>query len=260
MTARRLLVLVLGASAVLPLALLVVASLAATWHYPALLPGAWTTAAWRPAFAAGGRLGPALVTSALLAGGAAALAVAVGLPAGDALARLRGWPRHAGAALAFLPVAAPPIALATGLHYTLLRLGLGGTPGGVLLAHAVPAAGYATLFFTGTFAVLDRRVVLEARSLGATARQAWWRVELPLLRRPIVDAFVLAFLVSWAQVPLTLLIGGGAVRSLPLEVVAYVLAGQDRDAAAGALLLTLPPMLLLLAAGRLTRALEVPPP
>jgi putative spermidine/putrescine transport system permease protein len=70
--------------------------------------------------------------------------------------------------------------------------------------------------------------------------QIWTRVLAPMLRRPIAEALVLAFLVSWAQVPLTLLIGGGAVRTLPVEVLAFVRAGQDRYAATGALLLIVP--------------------
>ena len=162
------------------------------------------------------------------------LASRLGLPVGRAIARLRGWRRHLGAAAAFLPVAAPPIALAVGLQYSFLRLGLGGTHAGVLLAHLVPALGYSALFFLGIFAAYDERYEEEARSLGATRRQVLLRVTLPLLRRPLVEAFVLGFLVSWAQVPLTLVVGQGLVTTLSVEVLAYVQAGQDRIAATAA--------------------------
>ena len=57
----------------------------------------------------------------------------------------------------------------------------------------------------------------------------------------------IGFLVSWSQFALTLLVGGGAVRTLPLEVFAYVRAGEDRAAAVGALLLIVPPALALAA-------------
>jgi ABC-type spermidine/putrescine transport system permease subunit II len=40
-------------------------------------------------------------------------------------------------------------------------------------------------------------------------------------------------------------IGGGRVRTLPLEVFAYLQAGQDRYAATGALLLVIPAVLML---------------
>jgi putative spermidine/putrescine transport system permease protein len=90
------------------------------------------------------------------------------------------------------------------------------------------------------FLLLDPRLEDEAVSLGADRAQLWLRILLPMLRRPVAEAFTLGFLVSWAQVPLTLVIGGGAVRTLPVEVLAFVRAGQDRYAATGALLLILP--------------------
>ena len=73
----------------------------------------------------------------------------------------------------------------------------------------------------------------------------WWRVTLPQLRRPIGEALAIGFLVSWTQFALTLVVGAGAVRTLPLEVFAFVRAGDDRAAAVGALLLVVPSSLAL---------------
>jgi putative spermidine/putrescine transport system permease protein len=242
---RALLLACLVVSALAPLALLGVTSLGDRWFYPALLPPRVTGESWQ-SLLEGGRLASATLTSLGLAGATGALACAVGLLVGRALAALHGPWRHAAAAAAFLPVAAPPIALATGLQLTFLSLGVGGTFPGVLLAHTIPAAGYASLYFLGLFQLLDPRIEDEARSLGASTTQMWTRVLLPMLRRPIAEGWVLGFLVSWAQVPLTLLVGAGAVRTLPLETLAFVRAGQDRWAATGALLLVLPALSALL--------------
>jgi ABC-type spermidine/putrescine transport system permease subunit II len=231
---RGTLLIVLAAATLIPLALLAVASVGERWFFPALLPPAITLESWH-SILAGGRLTGALATSAALAAGTGLLAAAV-----------------------FLPVVAPPIALATGLQLSFLSLGLGGTLAGVLLAHTIPAAGYTSLYFLGLFQLLDPRLEDEARSLGAAPRDVWLRVLLPVLRRPIAEAWALGFLVSWAQVPLTLLIGGGAVRTLPLETLAFVRAGQDRWAATGALLLVLPAAAAL-AAGLVVRRAEAAP-
>jgi putative spermidine/putrescine transport system permease protein len=232
-----LLALVFGSAA--PLALLIVTSMSGRWLYPDLAPEHFTLESWTSLLHSG-RLAGAGATSAGIALATATLAVLLGLPLGRALARLTGWQRRIGAAAAFLPVAVPPIALATGLQLSLLSLGLGGTWAGVVVAHAVPALGYTALYFLGIFLLLDPRIEDEARSLGATPLQTWLRVLIPALRRPVAEGFALAFLVSWSQVPLTLLIGGGAVRTLPVEVLAFVRAGQDRFAATGALLLIVP--------------------
>ncbi len=244
------------ASAVVPFALLATWSVGGTWFYPALLPSGRTLDSWRQV--GGGDLGAAALRSVALGVGTGAAGTAVGLPVGRALARLRGARRHVGAALAFLPVAAPPVALAVGVQYFFLRSGLGGTALGVLLAHLVPAAGYLSLYFLGVFAAYDDGPEEEARTLGATAWQALRLVTLPALRRQVAEAAALGFLVSWAQVALTQLVGGGLVRTLPTEVFSYVRSGQDRFAATGALLLSAPPLLALAAARVVARRAAVP--
>ena len=254
---RGALFLLLAAWTLVPLGVLAVLSVGRQWFYPGLLPAEFTGEHWASLVGGGGRLARATAGSLLLGVGTGALAVLVGFPVGRAMARLRGGLRVVAAGAAFLPVAAPPLALGVGLQFSFLSAGLGGTGAGVLLAHLVPAAGYVSLLFLGTFATHDDRLEVEARSLGATPRQALLRVTLPVLRRPLVEGFILGFLVSWAQVPLTLLVGQGVVPALPVEVFAYVQSGQDALAATGAVLLVVPPLLAMAAAGVAVRRLEM---
>jgi putative spermidine/putrescine transport system permease protein len=248
---RPVLALLLVGQFILPLLLLALTSVSRGWFFPALLPPELDRSAWVQALPGGGRLGRAGVASLGLAAGTAVLATAVGAVAGRALARLRGWRLHLATGAAFLPVAAPPVALATGLQVLLLKAGLAGHAGGVLVAHLTPAAGYLTLYFLGVFAVWDRQPEEEARTVGATPLQVVRHVLLPMLRPALATSLVLGFLISWAQVPLTLVIGAGAVITLPLEVFAYARAGQDAHAAAGALLLMVPPLVLMAWARRM---------
>ncbi|GAC1655261.1 MAG: ABC transporter permease subunit [Gemmatimonadaceae bacterium] len=239
---RATLLIVVVLTSIGPLLLLVMRSLSGSWFFPVIWPATWTTEGWHSA-ASSSALLRALGTSVALACLAAALSCAAAMPLGRALARLRHWPRHIAAAAAFLPVAAPPLALGTGLQVVMLSLGLGGSLAGVLLAHLVPTIAYLTLLFLGTFTLFDTRMEEESRTLGASPRQTWWRVTFPLLRPQITEAMVVGFLISWSQFALTLVVGGGAVRTLPLEVFAYVRAGQDQPASVGALLLLIPPVL-----------------
>lgn len=236
---------VLSVWALAPLVLLVVVSLSGGWRFPSLMGADPGLGAWRSLGGASGALGSALGTSTVVAVGTGAWAAVLGLPLGRALSNLRGVWRVVGAGCAFMPVAAPPLALGVGLQYSFLSMDLGGGLVGVTLAHLIPALGYTALFFMGVFAVFDREIEVEARRLGADAWQVLTRVTLPLLRRPLAEAFVLGFLVSWAQVPLTLLVGQGQVRTLTVQVLSWVQAGQDPLAAAGAVLLVVPPLLLM---------------
>jgi len=257
---RTLLFWLLAAWSLVPIAVLLVVSWSGGWRFPTLLGADPSTPAWHQVAGGWGRLSAALATSVGLALATGVLAAAAGLPIGRALADLRGGWRALGAGAAFLPVAAPPLALAVGLQFTFLRLGLGGTGTGVLLAHLIPAVGYSSLFFLGVFSAYDVKVEEEARRLGAGAWSTLTRVTLPLLRRPLAEAALLGFLVSWAQVPLTLLVGQGRIRTLTVEVLAWTQAGQDPLAAAGALSLTLPPLLLMAGAALAIRRAEVVAP
>jgi putative spermidine/putrescine transport system permease protein len=249
----------LGVSALAPLLLLGVWSLGRDWFYPLLWPPRLTLDGWRSIVTGRARLGTALATSLALAIANGALATILAFPVGRAMARLRGWRRHLASAAVFLPIAAPPIGLGIGLQYSLLSLGLGATFAGVLLAHLVPSVGFLSLYFLGIFTAFDARIEEEARSLGASSGQVLRRITLPLLRRPMSEAFLLGLLISWSQYALTQLVGGGLVHTLPLEVFAYVRAGQDRYAATGALLLVLPALGAVAAARIVASRAEVPP-
>lgn len=231
-----------------PMLLLVLQSFAFGWRWPTLWPDTLQLDAWRNV--SSGTLGRGLFTSAGLAIATTCAAVLFALPIARGMATLpRPW-SHIAAALVFLPVAAPPIALGAGLHVVALQLGVAGSWSGVWLAHCVPAVGYATLVLTGVLSTRDARDEEVARTLGASAVHRWRYVLLPQLRGALTEAAAVAFLVSWAQVALTLLVGGGAVRALPIEVLALVRAGQETEAAVGAVLLVLPAMLALSALRR----------
>lgn len=245
---RSITLLALGMSAVVPLLLLVVWSLSGRWFYPSLLPQSWSTDGWRALAESGQRLGVALRGSVVLAVLDGAIGCALAFPIGRAISRLSGWPRYVAAAAVFAPIATPPIAFGIGIQYFLLTIGLGSTALGVLFAHLVPTVGYLSLYFMGVFSAMDIGVEDEARTLGATARQVLFSVTIPILRRQIIEAAAIGFLISWSQYALTLTVSAGAVHTLPLEVFAYMRAGEGSYAAAAALLMIIPPLLLLGAA------------
>lgn len=230
----------------LPLAILALWSVSGSWFYPALLPRSWTLESWR-ALLSGGSLAHSALVSVAMAAVTGFIGCIIAIPVGRLMASSTGWRRHVGVAAAFLPVATPAIALGAGLQYSFIVLGLAGSPAGVVCAHLVPAVGYLSLYFFAVFSAFDMRVEEEARSLGAVPAQVWLRVTLPIIRRQLGAAVAFGFLMSWGQFALTLVIGGGVVHTLSLDVFAYLRAGEGRYAATAALLLIVPPMLVLAA-------------
>jgi len=227
-----------------PVLVLALRAVAPSWTFPDLLPSGSSADA-----GGAGLLSSRLVTSGLtslllaLATGVAAAAIGLGIARG--MQRSRPAVRRAVSMVMFFPVIAPPVALGVGLQVVLLRTGLGATLAGVWLAHVIPAAGYVTLYLAGVLSLDDTQREEAARTLGASAWQTWWRVTLPALRSRLTEAAVLGGLVSWGQLAVTLLVGGGLVRTMPVELLAIIRSGDDRLASVAALLLTIPPLIAL---------------
>jgi len=239
---RRWYLLALAVATQLPLATLVLRATGSAWPFPLVLPA--THGAIEQALGAP-RIWNAGVTSLFLAVATGVVATAAGVVIGRGILRARRNTRRLAAVVAFLPVIAPPVALGVGVQVLFLRVGLGSTWLGVWFAHLVPAVGYVTLYFLGALSLDDAARDEAARTLGASPWQTWWWVTLPALRRRVMEAVVLGALVSWGQLALTLLVGGGVVRTLPVELLAIIRSGDDHLASVAALLLTLPPLLAL---------------
>ena len=223
------------------MAVLIGRASAQSWRFPQILPDA--TEVW-PALpaAAIGRVTTAMIASLALAFASGAIGTILGFAIARSAVRVGRRFRQLTLSAAFLTVVAPPIALGVGLQVAMLGIGLGGTFTGVLFAHLVPVTGYLTLFAAGVFASFDASVEDEARTLGASRWQVLRRIVVPLLRRRLGEGLILGGLVSWGQLALTLLVGGGLVRTLPVELMSIVQSGNDQVGAFAALILAVPPL------------------
>jgi putative spermidine/putrescine transport system permease protein len=232
-----------------PVFALVLYALSTRWFFPQLLPAEWTLAPLLRQLS-DVRTREALGTSLLTAGATTLLALLLGLPA----ARVLGLRRFRGRSLAllvlFLPNVVPPLAIGMGLNVLFLRIGLAGSVVGVALVHLVPVLPYAIFALLGVFARYDEGYELQARTLGASPARAWLTVALPLLGPGLAVAALFAFLVSWSQYILTLLIGGGRVITLPILLFAAVSGGNPTSIAGLALLFAAPPVLAIALAAR----------
>ena len=220
----RILLLALVVIAVAPTALLVLRAMSSAWRYPEIFGRVFSDGSAAVGSGGGGGGGggggiltallsptieSALKVSGMLALTTGFLSTAFGFIVARVLVRAPGRVRQLASAAAFLPVIAPPIALGVGIQVVAIRLGIGGSPIGVLISHIVPAAGYLTLYFLGVLSAYDYSLEEQSRSLGATAFQTFVRVTLPVLRSRWMEALALGALISWGQLALTLLIGGG---------------------------------------------------
>lgn len=245
----------------LPLVPLALRAVAGPWRWPAVLPSSFTVRGLRTVVDPGSQVLPALGLSTAIAAAVALLACVVAWPAARVLGTSRFRGRGAITVLLLTPAVVPTLASALGLQVFFLRIGLAGHAAGVVLVQLVPALPYALAVLTAGFAGLDPAHEAQARVLGAGPVRRWCSVTVPLLRAPLVVAAVLAFLVSWSDYLLALLVGAGRVQTLPVQLYAAVGATDTTIAAAVALTVIVPPLVLLLVlAGPLTRAADLASP
>lgn len=231
------------AGAVGPLLLLGVWSLAGAWFYPALLPGEWSLRAWASALSPDTPLWASLWGSVWVGTVTAVTATALALPAARAL---NGWPGRSRAwvqSALLAPLILPAFAGVMGIQVVFIRLGLADTPAGVVAAHLIVAVPYAVAVLSATFAGYDARLEDAARTLGASRTAVWWQVTLPAVRSGVLVALLMAFLVSWSEYLLTLIVGGAQVRTLPLLLFSAVQGGDYALSGALGLVYLLPPLL-----------------
>jgi putative spermidine/putrescine transport system permease protein len=230
--------------AIIPPALLLIWSFARSWYWPALLPREWSVRAWQYVFSPTADVFSALITSLSIALAVTILALLSALPA----ARVLAFEEFRGKQLLMfsllLPVLAPPLASAMGVHSLFLRYGLADTLIGVILVHLIQTVPYATLMLTGSFTRFDRDYEAQARSLGASAFAVWRHITLPAIAPGLATAASFAFLISWSQYLTTLLIGGGRIITLPLSLTAFQRGGDEAITAALSLVFLAPTLVV----------------
>jgi multiple sugar transport system permease protein len=134
------------------------------------------------------------------AGITVALSIALGAPAGYALARYNFRGKDSYRLLVLLTRAFPLAILALPLTVSYIRLGLYDTVIGVGLIHTVLALPFAALVTQGIFLGVPRELEEAAWVFGCTRIQAFFKVVAPLALPGLVATAVFAFVISWNEV------------------------------------------------------------
>ena len=235
---------------VLPLIPLAIWSFARSWFFPDLLPSAWSMQAWDYALSDTSQVMDSLWITIVISLGATALSVLVGVPAGRALGLYNFRGKQLVELMILAPTIVPGIAVVLGIHVIFIAMGLTNTVTGVILVHLIPTLPYMVLVMAGIFSNFDPDIEDQARSLGATPLKTFWYITLPAIVPGVIVGALFAFLVSWSQYILTLLIGGGRVVTLPLLLFNFATSGRNDVTGAISMIYILPGIVILVLTAR----------
>ncbi len=235
---------------VLPLVPLLIWSFSKTWFWPSLLPQTWSTRAWQYVASDTSQVPSALGLTVFVGVVVTVVSVIIGLPAGRALGLNKFRGKILVEFLILAPTIVPGLAVAMGIQVAFIKYGLADTLLGVILVHLIPTLPYVVLVLAGLFANYNPEYEQQARTLGAGPVRTFWHVTLPAIFPGLMAAALFAFLVSWSQYVLTVLIGGGAVITLPVLLFSFAGGGDNAITGALSIVYIAPAILILILTSR----------
>jgi putative spermidine/putrescine transport system permease protein len=237
-------------SAILPVIPVVVWAFAPRWPFPDLIPEDWSLRGWIYIVSPHSHVASGFTNSLLIALVVTLLGFPIGIPAARALGLHRFRGKRVVEFLLLAPLIVPELPVAMGIHILFIKYGLSDTLLGVLLIHLILTVPYVVLVLAGVFANYGPEIEQSARTLGATPTKTFVYVTLPSIFPGMVVAALFAFIRSWRTYVFTLMIGGGAVETLPLLLFSFIGTGDNLISAALSLVFVAPAVLMLVFAAR----------
>ena len=223
-----------------PLANLALWSVAERWYTPYKLPVTYGTRYWEQVFRPTSDAMASLGTSVWIAVLKVVVALALSVPAGYALARLKLPMRSLFMLLFLLPQAFPSVAIYINVARIFYRLGINGTVLGVVLVHAAHGLVYSVWIAAAAFAAVDKDLELAARNIGASPLRTFFTVTLPLAAPGVIASGIFVFLESLDEFTGTFFVGVPQVTTLPLLLYNASMGGNYQIASITALILLVP--------------------
>ncbi|WP_390912486.1 ABC transporter permease subunit [Pseudosulfitobacter sp. SM2401] len=121
----------------------------------------------------------------------------------------------------------------------------------LFLAHTALVLPYAVRVVSSSLNNLRSDMEEAAVLLGCTRLQAFTKVVLPNIRGGVLAAFILGFVTSFNQVPVSLFLSGPGVKTLPIDMLAYMEITYDPSVAALSALLAFMSLAIVFVAERL---------
>lgn len=237
-----------------PLFNMLVWTVAERWYFPHTLPIDYGFSYWGRVFAPRGNALQSLVASISIALFTVAGSLALAIPAGYALARLK-LPLRSLVLLAFLlPQAFPNLPVYVNIARLFYEIGLNGTVLGVVLVHVTHGLVYAVWIASAAFSAVDRDLELAARNLGASGLKAFADVTLPLAAPGLMASAIFVFLESLDEFTGSYFVGAPDVTTLPLLLYSAGAGGNYQIASITALLLLVPSIAFMLVVEKFLRA------
>lgn len=231
-------------SVFIPFIPIIIWSFAFRWNYPKLIPE-WGLRAWKYAFSQKSLLSSMFV-SINLSFVATFISLCVGMPAAKVLATKEFKGKKIVETIITLPAIVPILVVIMGIQIIFIKINLINTFWGVVIVQLITTIPYMVMYLQSTFKDYPVAYEEQAKVLGASSIVIFFKITIPIIYPGIIVASLYAFLVSWSQYLLTIMIGGPNVRTLPTQLFAFIGSGDNAISAVVSIIFVFPAILMLL--------------
>lgn len=150
------------------------------------------------------------------------LAIIIGLPAAYALSRAEFKGKSFIQGVFLTPIIVPGIVFGFSLlKFLIIQFKLPVLPS-LFIGHTIVILPYIIRVISSSLEGFDYSIEEAAISLGANNIQSFFMVVLPNISSGIIAAFILAFINSFNNVPISIFLTGPGISTLPIQMMSYV--------------------------------------
>lgn len=235
---------------------------AGSWTYPNLGPDSWTLRWWQTVLG-DQALATSVQNSLVITPLVVACSAVICLPAAYAFARYDFFGRKVFLIGLFATNAFPRMGLFATLASLFYALNLMNTVMGIVIVQVLGTIVFMTWIPAAAFAAVPRNLEEAARDAGASRRRVFFSITLRMALPGILVAVVMSFLAAFDEAQGTYLVGAPTFLTMPTEMYTLVLNYPKQVAAVFSILLSVPSVVLLLAArkhilgGRLAEGFQI---
>lgn len=238
-----------------PMLILLLWTFTSRWPWPNLLPETYSLRALKEIFAPYTNLIQTLISSILLSLAVAVLSAFVAIMTSRALVFYDFTGKKIIQFLSMAPILVPGSVFAMGIHVVFIRMSLADTLLGVILVHLIYTLPYSISIMKDLTESIGSKMELQAYVLGASPLKSFIFITLPLLTPAIMASISIAYISSFSQYFLTLLIGGGKVKTISVLMVPFIAKGDRSLSSAYALVFVLSTLFIFVLIDRLIKKL-----
>ena len=121
-------------------------------------------------------------------------------------------------ALLISPMIVPLIITSAGMFFFYSSVSLQGTLFGVVLAHAALGIPFVIITVTATLSSFDNSLTRAAANMGADPVTTFFKIQMPLILPGVISGGLFAFITSFDEVVVVLLVGSAGQKTLPWQM------------------------------------------